>query len=183
MKRLAKAAVMLRLREELSNRGSWCGETHLQKATFFLQEATAVPLGFNFILYKYGPFSFDLRDELGALRAEGILELRSNGATLGPKYDATELAKKVSAAYPRTVKTYAPQVEAVAEFIGDQGVGALERLATALMLINEQDGTDEDVAQRLVAIKPHVSFDDAYDATQRVRHFLGSIEVSPARTS
>jgi hypothetical protein len=51
------------------------GETHMQKATFFLQELIKVPLGFEFLLYKHGPFSFDLRDELTFMRAQGFLRL------------------------------------------------------------------------------------------------------------
>jgi uncharacterized protein YwgA len=60
MDRLRRAAILTRLIEQLRNGGSWCGETHVQKATFFLQELLNVPLSLDFILYKHGPFSFDL---------------------------------------------------------------------------------------------------------------------------
>ena len=56
MERLQRASILLRLNEELRKSGSWAGETHMQKATFFLQELLAVPLGFDFVLYKHGPF-------------------------------------------------------------------------------------------------------------------------------
>src|ERR1017187_6331592 len=75
MNRLQKYSVLLALNEELRSAGSWTGETHMQKATYFLQHLMGVPLGFDFILYKHGPFSFDLRDELTAMRAEGFLRL------------------------------------------------------------------------------------------------------------
>lgn len=88
MERLAREAVLLSLVEKLRQAGSWCGETHVQKATYFLQEVAGVPLGFPFILYKHGPFSFDLRDELTAMRADGFLTLEPRdpyGASLGPE--------------------------------------------------------------------------------------------------
>ena len=69
MERLQRAAVLLSLIEQLKDRGSWCGDTHIQKTTYFLQELLKVPLGFEFILYKHGPYSFDLEDEITALRA------------------------------------------------------------------------------------------------------------------
>ena len=86
MDRLRNAALLTRLIEGLCSKGDWCGETHVQKTAFFVQELMGVPLGFRFILYKHGPFSFGLRDELTALRADGLLELepRTYGAQLIP---------------------------------------------------------------------------------------------------
>ena len=48
MKRLQRAAIVTELAEQLTAQGSWCGETHLQKATYFLQELLEVPTGFEF---------------------------------------------------------------------------------------------------------------------------------------
>jgi len=56
MDRLQKAALITRLLQNLRSKHSWCGETHIQKAAFFAQELMEVPLGFEFILYKHGPF-------------------------------------------------------------------------------------------------------------------------------
>ena len=75
MDQLQRASLIIDLIEKLTEKGSWCGETHIQKAVYFLQELTKVPMGFNFILYKHGPFSFDLRDELAAMRAYRLLEI------------------------------------------------------------------------------------------------------------
>src|ERR1035437_1902213 len=84
MKRLERAAIILQLTEDLRNHGSWCGETHIQKATYLLQELTGVPLAYSFILYKHGPFSFDLRDQITEMRADEILVLESQPAPYGP---------------------------------------------------------------------------------------------------
>ncbi|MCL6557372.1 MAG: hypothetical protein K6U74_00970, partial [Firmicutes bacterium] len=63
---LKRKALLLSLVKAMESQGSWCGETHIQKCSYFLQAMLGVPLGFEFILYKHGPFSFDLRDELTA---------------------------------------------------------------------------------------------------------------------
>ena len=65
----------------LRDAGSWCGETHIQKSTYFLQEFMGVPLRFNYIFYKHGPFSFDLKDQLTALRGNELVELRLHAPT------------------------------------------------------------------------------------------------------
>ena len=75
MESFQRASILLTLNEELRRAGSWAGETHMQKAAFFLQELMHVSMGFDFILYKHGPFSFDLRDELTFMRAQAFLRL------------------------------------------------------------------------------------------------------------
>jgi hypothetical protein len=63
MNRLQRAALLTELADKLREQGSWCGETHLQKATYFLQTLRLVPTGYDFILSKFGPFAFDLAEE------------------------------------------------------------------------------------------------------------------------
>jgi len=43
MDRLPKAAILTRLARELRASGSWCGETHMQKAVYLLQDLLDVP--------------------------------------------------------------------------------------------------------------------------------------------
>ncbi len=57
--RLQKDALIAEMAERLHEKGSWCGEIHLQKALYFLQELFEVPTRFNFILpvfVRRGPF-------------------------------------------------------------------------------------------------------------------------------
>ena len=55
MERLERAALLLRLVDRLREKGSPCGLTHVQKATYFVQDLMDVPLGFRFVLYKIWP--------------------------------------------------------------------------------------------------------------------------------
>src|SRR6266508_496167 len=73
MKRLQRAALLTELVEQMRAHDSWCGETHLQKATYFLQELLDVEMDYDFVLYKHGPFSFDLRDELGDFVSDKLI--------------------------------------------------------------------------------------------------------------
>ncbi|MEA2328301.1 MAG: hypothetical protein QOE68_3260 [Thermoanaerobaculia bacterium] len=47
--------------KECRAREAFCGETMVQKSVFFLQELLNVPLAFDFQLYIYGPFSYELQ--------------------------------------------------------------------------------------------------------------------------
>jgi hypothetical protein len=53
--------------------GSWCGNAR-PEAIYVAQELLAVD-GYNFRLYKHGPYSFDLSDELAAMRADDAVRL------------------------------------------------------------------------------------------------------------
>lgn len=55
MNRTQRQAILLALIQRLREKGSWCGETHIQKSAYFLQELLGVPLDLNVIFYKHGP--------------------------------------------------------------------------------------------------------------------------------
>ncbi|MEW6249088.1 MAG: hypothetical protein AB1716_00450 [Planctomycetota bacterium] len=163
MNRLQRAAVLTTLADKLRERGSWCGETHLQKAAYFLQELLNVPIEFEFILYKHGPFSFDLRDELAAICADGLLELKPHAPPYGPTIVTTADGKVIQERFPKTLTRHQMSIEFVAEKLGDKGVSALEGLATALYVAKEA-GTNAPAAgraKRLNALKPHIAADQA----------------------
>src|SRR4051812_7802769 len=133
MKKRQREAVVAALGEALSDAGSWSGETHVQKSVYFLQELLGVPTGFDFILYKYGPFSPELQGELGAMRSAGFLRLVPQPAPYGPKLETTKTAERqLFARWPKTIARHRQRIDFVARELGGLGVGSLERLATAL---------------------------------------------------
>ncbi len=166
MNRLQKAAIVADLTKRLRERGSWCGETHLQKAVYFLQEMLHVPTAFDFTLYRHGPFSFDLRDEITALRADGVLALEPQPDPYGPKLVVTDGADRLERMFPKTLKKYKNDLEKVANTLSNKGVADLEKLATALYVTREElpNGSLRARAQRLCELKPHVSEDAAEES-------------------
>lgn len=167
MKRLQRDAILLSLIDRMKAKGSWCGETHIQKATYFLQELLGVPLGFEFILYKHGPFSFDLSDEITAMRADSLLQYQSRDP-YGPSLFPTEESQEFLAQYPKTLKNYANKIQFVAEWVGTLGVADLERLATALYVTFNENGLDMSRAERITQLKPHIGIDEAHEAVKSV---------------
>lgn len=170
MKRLQRAAILAGLIENLKDSGSWCGETHIQKSTYFLQELMDVPLGFDFILYKHGPYSFDLRDELTSMRADMLLELQPQPYPYGPSLLPGVGSEQIKKLYANFVSQYTEQIEFVTERLGGKRVADLERLATALYVSrNLMKGSPvESRAQKINELKPHVSLDEAREAVDTV---------------
>jgi uncharacterized protein YwgA len=169
MNRLQVAAVVTNVIDRMRKKGSWCSETHVQKAAYVAQQLVEIPLGFDFILYKHGPFSFDLRDELTSLRADGLLVLEPQPFPYGPKFNVTETAHELQERFPKTLKTHAEALEFVAQNLANKSVAELERLATALFAkANLPDGDEHERARWINKRKPHVSIKEALQALEEV---------------
>ncbi len=170
MKRLQRASVLTALAEKLRGNGSWCGETHIQKAAFVLQELMGVPTGFYFILYKHGPFSFDLRDELTEMRADGLMELVPQPYPYGPSLHPTKRSEKLRKQFSKTIEKNISAIEFVARKLGNKDVAELESLSTALLVTHELEGeaSPEDRAKRLHELKPHLDLNQASSAVEEI---------------
>jgi uncharacterized protein YwgA len=170
MERLQRASLLLRLNDELRKAGSWAGETHMQKAVFFLQELVHAPLSFDFVLYKHGPFSFDLRDELTFMRAQGFLQLEPQ-YPYGPTLIAGAKGELLRVAFLRMIEDHASGIQFVARKLGPKTVAELERTATAFyIMVRDMGGTN--VAQRLIKLKPHIALPEAKAAVTEVEQII-----------
>lgn len=164
-----RAAVLISLTREMQRHGSWCGETHIQKAVFFLQELLRVDSGFEFILYRHGPFSFDLRDQLTSMRADDLLAIAIRQEGYGPTYIPTDFSREFLERYPRTTFRYKSQIEFVAKELKDKRVTDLEKLATVFFIWSREGKRDpKEIVDRLIELKPHISQNDAWKASDEL---------------
>jgi uncharacterized protein YwgA len=174
MNQLQRASLIIDIINKLREKGSWCGVTHIQKSIYFLQELTKVPMEFDFILYKHGPFSFDLRDELTAMRAYRLIEIELR-PPYGPGLYPTKSGTNVHNHFPKTINKYSRELTFVTEYLGNKGVAELERMGTALLVtLENQDSDIRTKALKIHRLKPHVSEEDAYLALQEVEKMKNS---------
>ena len=173
MDRLKRAALLTRLIFRLREKGSWCGETHIQKSTLFLQELRQVPLGFDFILYKHGPFSFGLREELTSLRADELIQLEAQWP-YGPRISTTDRSRYIQDVNSKAVAIYDNDIIFVSERLGGRSVAELERLATAFFVTQYFDGAASNVARasELTRLKPHILLEDSTTAFEEVDRII-----------
>jgi len=154
MASLDQYSLVLELALSLKANGSWAGETHVQKAGYFLTTLLQVPMGVEFILYKHGPFSFELREVLTDMEANGFIKWQSI-PPYGPSIGEGELGSILRARFPGLINIYRNQVDFVAGQLGSRNVANLERLATALYVSKEGYAGPARV-NRIVELKPHV---------------------------
>ena len=157
-------ALVCALASQLIDAGNWCGETHLQKAVYVAKHWLGVSEfdDHEFILYMYGPFSFDLKDELRAMCAEGWLKPRYRaGVSYGPTLHPAEQAGKLP-------ETRLHEFDIIAKKFGDKNVAQLERLTTAL-LATEELGKDKSVSERVQQLRKWKLHFTEMEALQAVR--------------
>ena len=170
------AALLRELMNALLAHGSWCGETHIQKSAFFVQEVGRINLGVAFTLYKFGPFSFELRDELANMRSQGFIDLQPKppyGPGLRPSH-FSEWLDRVGL----VTDDERNRIGVVAAFVGNSNVLDLERLATALYAIRTRPADGMEAQAALVHdVKPHVSIEEARGAVSMVQAFERKAEA------
>ena len=154
---IVRRVLLALLIERMNAKESWCGETHVQKSVFFLQALFDPPLDYDYVIYKHGPYSFDLHDELTAMRANTLVELEPN-PPYGPRFKPGPLAAGVASRFSRTRSRYEEQVDFIAQRIAKRDVADLERIATAFFLRREYPKVDDDgLADWITKLKPHIS--------------------------
>ncbi len=161
--------LIIHLISKLNEAASWSGETHIQKAAYFLREFGNLDLGFSFVLHKYGPYSFDLKDELVFLESVGVLD-RKASPPYGSHFSRGVHASSFESIASADVDEYGSTIDwTIDKFFKDgPGVSELELKATALYALKNFDGSADEMATRIHEIKPHISKEQALEAIQSI---------------
>jgi len=183
MERLHREAVLLQFIEELRTHGSWCGETHIQKATYFLEELMRVPLGYEFILYKHGPYSFDLSDDLSDMRAKLFLKVVPQ-PPYGPRLQPGENSQVLTRLFAKLTRPYSSQLAFIARNIGKKIVVELEKLGTSLYVTTKGPKRPGDArAEKVSALKPHIALKEARQAVAEVDALIVASKTTRLRNN
>jgi len=83
--------------------------------------------------------------------------------------------------FPKTIADYDSAINRVAQRLGNRGVSALERLATAVYVTRRHaDLSLTERAAQLCKLKPHISKDDALGAVREADEVLDEVAGSAA---
>ena len=179
MKRLQKASLIVEMIDKMKERDGWAGETHLHKCLFFLQEMRGIPTDYEFLIYHYGPFSFDLSDEIVQLKGDNIIIPYPRPFPYAPSLACSEASHRLREYFPKTLKKYADDINFVANHFGNLNATELSKLATAYYFIlkGEKDNCiddDDDIARKVDQAVHYISVPDAKEATRKIRKIANS---------
>lgn len=174
-----KTALLLCIVDGLDQNETWGSETRIQKVVYFLQNLLDIPLDFEFILYMYNPYSYDLRDKLTSLRADRLLTLETK-RNLGARFVTTDLGKKYQESFPRIMKPFKKQLELVINILGTKPILELEQLAIAFHLTRMAENQEEpnfldDWAKELQIWRPKISVNNGQDFLEKSNFIRNSI--------
>lgn len=142
--------------------------TQIHKISFFVQYETGGDVPFDFVLHRYGPYSFDLDEAIQDMVSSGSIAVEYDPAGYGAEYslpegnrdqEEEELPEAMDHALGRWVND-----------LGQLGVKELELKATALYVAQEKESEHRDQQVAMVRqIKPHFS-------EQQVAHTFAWLE-------
>ena len=168
-----RRALICSLVKAMHEDGSWVGETHIQKCVYFLQEMLKVPVGYDYILYKHGPYCFDLQRELAVMRARRQLTIEPR-LPYGP---SIRLGSRGEVNLDR-VEQHSEAVSFVAGHFSNKDVRELERLSTAFFVkIQNPSLDDSQVVPRIRQLKPHIDDAQAREAVSEISQLRIAAEV------
>lgn len=174
-----RMALLLRLMELLREKGSWCAEWHIQKSAYFTQDLTKVPFGYDFFIYKYGPFSSSLDDNLSGMLALLVAELEAHDMFLSPKFRIGRRGRKLMETFGECIAKYENQLKFVSDRIGHMKIKELEQVGTALFITRqmENEASVSVRCEHLRRRKPHIERSDAETAIERTDRWIEEARV------
>lgn len=160
-----KDVLLIEIIDQLRKHRNWCGEFHIQKVIYFLQELFDLKIGFTYILYKNSPYSFDLTDELNHLCSCYLIEFDHRSPGYGPSLVPTKTSYGLLSRFSKTTSCYKPQIEFITEKLGRKSTAELDHLSIALWVTRELDESSSysQRAERIHSLKPYVSALDALE--------------------
>jgi hypothetical protein len=166
-----RQAILLAFLDSLRSDGSWCGDAYLTCAVYLLQELLEVPLGYEYFVDMREVSSGGCLDDLGCMVTERFLstEIREGhmSAGLTPGVQAHHLRRRWRAQMER----FADEIQLLAPRIQAMKRGELATLTIALFISRRRcppDASQEQRAQRITAIKPHLEYSEALEAVRTV---------------
>jgi hypothetical protein len=135
--------------KKLNDVKSWTGRIHIHKHLFLTQVLELAEVPFQFELYHFGPYSFQVDYVIADMETFGELDKQYSKPGYGPRYFTTDLADA----------ELSPGDEDALQRVADQirtfNSSDLELIATCLWVERREGETDDQVIiDRVKEIKP-----------------------------
>ena len=152
-----RSILPLLLARKLEGRSPQFGKTVFVKLAYLLQEVYAVPLGYRFSLYTYGPYSSEVLADLDRARLRGQVNVdyigQDAGFAITKGLTAEQLGPDCEA-----LKSFENQIDSMIASFGHYNARNLELRTTIAYfwkMLKVPDGTDENmVVEEILQLKP-----------------------------
>lgn len=151
------------------------GKKAFQKIVHLSSELFEAPLGYDFTLYTYGPFSRELAGDIDLLGSMKILSVEFDDVRNGYQITAAENASSVISDRENFIASVKSKIDAVIEKFGGRLAKELE-LLSMIVFIKKHKLADfnheEAVIQKFLEIKPHYHKEDVQKGLAELKPYL-----------
>ncbi len=170
--REARVALVYFIIHKLKSNDSWCSLLHVQKTYYMAQEMLGIDLGYEFVRYKYGPYCFELTDEIDEARANLLIFADETSPMYGLSYSLArdvieDLKYKDNNGYE-----YKNKINFIAEWFGKKQGRELELLTSVYMIMKgdlKRRAITKTKIKELQEWKPHFNEEQIKAAFQEVK--------------
>ena len=161
------------------------GKTALMKFVYILQHVYKVPLGYEFSIYTYGPYSSEVMGDIDYANANDVIRIHRDNYSSGMvRYSIScgDNAKKYLDHASEIIHRYQSSIQEMLSFFGKKSAKELELLATIIYIyFNFQtNGWDmSEVTVNVHEIKPYFSMETIQSEYDRLSE-LGIFEKAAA---
>lgn len=169
-----KAAWIAAAVHELRERGCWTGRIHVHKALVLAELSGLIQVPFEFQLYTYGPYSFEVDQCFSEMETFGVLQKTFPRAGYGPRYGVTQIGLRNASKLPQRDRAAIGRVASeIAKFDSRQ----LEVIATCAWVADRENRKDDDeIIKRVIALKPRYSEAEVRQRLRQARRLLENLE-------
>jgi uncharacterized protein YwgA len=147
----------------LSTSRAKLGKTQLQKLVYFAQN-NGLPLKYTFQIYHYGPYSFELSNDLGSLDALEIVNIQNDPNGYGFQVSTGKFADK----FVLPVK-YQKKLDRVIDQFGSESTAKLEVKAT-IHFVSSVVTSKKQIIEKVHALKPRYTKDFIRQSYSELKH-------------
>lgn len=144
------------------------GKTAMMKYIFLLQSVYKLPLGYEFDIYTYGPYSSEVMEDIDLARSFEVISIKDinypmgqSGFEINPSRNGREAITEVE----EFIVGYNDVINQVIEKFGDMKAKELELITTIVYMYqtylkNNISITIDNISQNVKDIKPHFHIEE-----------------------
>ena len=162
------------------------GRTTIQKLCYF-SESIGVPLSYKFSVYKYGPYSQELFEQIDDMVIYGFLIDKHSESDHQDKislYSITELAEELLTSYNDFLTTYEERLCLLVEYFKDMTLRELELLSTMHYYYTANNGyyrgVDKEEIKKLTIDRVIKAKKDEFEKNEIDNAYYKIVETAPA---
>lgn len=157
---------------ELAIKDKDLGKTAMMKFLYLLQTVYNVPLGYDFDIYTYGPYSQTVMSDIEFAEYNGDIQISSvtypNGMQ-GYQINATEKGEETVSQSKELIDLYNSEIDSVVSFFSKKTAKELELYSTIVFVSssffdNGWSESEKEICSTVKQIKPHFSEEMISDA-------------------